>query len=517
MQTEKWALLALIVVLVSGAASAAPNNSSNVVLQVTDYSIIPPVVYPGISGYAKLTVANTGSDDATGVSVYYTYGQSSAQLFFASGDISSSSSAQITIPFKIPQEVPNGIYVINVNIYFMPSSTSQQKMTSVTIPIIVSQYQALEVTTLGTDRDVIAPGEAVKIQLGINNTGGIVNNLVVTTPGNSSFFLEGTTQRTLGNVASNSSMNITLGLLSSSTAQLGQYTIPLIFTYQDATGNTTSETLYVGPVSILAPSTQFRLYMKPLTPTEVGSQAVFQLTVENAGTSPVTAIIDVNATTTFTPIGVSRVYFGSIGPGQNASENVTLGISNTVSAGYYELPLTVTLSSGNVVAQNVGVSVSATPDLTVTASSQLSTGAGGTVAIQISNTGNAPIRSVYVSASSGDFTITGASDKFVGTLNVDDFASMSLTVGTPRSAAGNHTITVTTTFKDTNNIQHVVAKTVDVEAFTGNGNFTSTTFGNRRNQGVIFGLGWVEIIGGVVVIVIVYLVYRHFRKRGAKK
>jgi hypothetical protein len=516
MQTEKWALLALIVVLVSGAASAAPSNSSNVVLQVTDYSIIPPVVYPGVVGYAKLTVADTGSDAATGVSVYYTYSRSSAQLFFSAGDISGGSSAQITIPFKIPQEVPNGIYLIGVNIYYTPSSTSQQKMTSISIPVIVSQYEVLEVTTVGTDRTVIAPGEAVQLQLGINNTGGVVNNLLVTTPQNSSFFLQGTTQKSLGNIPSGSGINITLGLLSSSSAQLGQYTIPLVFTYQDATGNTTSETLYVGPVSILGPSTQFRLSMNPLTPTEVGSQATFQLTIENRGTGPLTAIVDANSTTAFTPLGISRIYFESVGPGQNVSKNLTLGISNSISAGYYELPLTVTLSSGNVVTQNLGVPVSATPDLTVTASSQFSAGGGETVALEISNTGNAPIRSVYVSASSKDYTIAGASDKFVGTLNVDDFTTMSLTV-LARGGTGNHTITVTTSFKDSNNIPHVVTKTVDVGAFTGNGNFTSATFGNRRSQGIIFGLSWEEIIGGVVVIVIAYFAYKRFIKRGAKK
>ncbi len=509
MQIWKLALLALVIVFVGGTAFAAPTNQSNVALQVTDYSLVPPAVYPGTSGYAKLTVTNTGTDGASGITVYYDYSQSSTQLFTYTGDISGGSSEQVTIPFKIPQQVPSGIYLINVNIYYTPSSSAQQKKTSISIPIIISQYQALEVTTLGSGREVIAPGEAFQLPLSINNTGGVVNNLLVTTPQNSSFSLEGTTQKSIGNIASGMSTNVTINLISASTASLGQYTIPLIFTYQDASGNTTSLTLYVGPVSILEPSSQFRLSMNPLTPTEVGSQAVLQLTIENIGTSPLSAVVDVNATNAFTPIGISRVYFESIGSGQNVSKNVTLGISNSVSAGYYVLPLAISLSSGNVVTQNVGVPVTATPDLTVTASSS-----GGTVSVQISNTGNAPIRSVYITASSKDFTIAGGVDKFVGTLNVDDFTTMSLTVGAQRAVASNRTITVTTSFKDSNNIPHVVTK--DVEVGASSSNFTSTTFGNRGNNGVIFGLSWTEILGGVVVIVIAYLAYRHFRKRGAK-
>lgn len=513
------ALLALVVLLAGGVAFAGPMggsaNSSDAVLQVTDYSLIPPTPYAGTAGYVKLTLANTGTADATGISVYYDYSQSTSQLVLYAGTISANSNAQVTIPFKVPQQLSGGIYLINMNIYYTPSTSTSQKLSSFSVPIIVSQYEPLEVSTRGSTSGSIAPGDKFQLILAVNNTGGVVNNLLVTTPQNSSFSLEGTTQESLGDIPSGSGTNVTISLVSSSSTPIGQYTIPLVFTYQDASGNTASETLYVGPVSVLEASTQFRLSMEPLSATEVGSEATFKITLENSGTNPLTAIVDVNSTTAFTPLGVSRLYFESVEPGQSVSQNVTIGISNSVTAGYYELPLTVTLSSGNVVTQNVGVPVSATSDLTVTASSQSSAGIGGGITIEISNTGNAAIRSVYVTTSSQDYTILGTSDKFVGTLNVDDFTTLSLTA-TPRGGAtGNRTITVTTSFKDTNNIQHVVTKTVTVES-SGIATTTLASFGNRRNQGVIFGLSWEEIIGGVVVIVIAYFAYRHFRKRGAK-
>jgi len=515
MQTWKLlALLALIAIFAGGTASAASTNSSNVVLQVTDYSIIPPAVYLGSSGYVKLTVTNTGQDAASGVTVYYTYSQSSTQLFLSAGDISPSSSEQLTIPFKIPQQVPNGIYLINVDIYYTPSSSTQQRRTSISIPIIVSQHGALEVTTLGSGRSVIAPGETIQLQLAVSNTGGVVNNLIITTPENASFSIEGTTQKSIGNIPSGSSTNATLSLISSSTVPLGQYTIPLIFTYQDASGNTTTQTLYVGPVSILAPSTQFRLSMDPLTPTEVGFQATFQLTLENAGTSPLTAIVDLNSTTAFTPLGITRLYFESIEPNQKVSKNITLGISNSVTAGYYSLPIQVTLGSGTTTTQTVGIFVSATPDVTITAGSS-----SGNVVMQISNTGNAPIRSVYVTAEPQGFTVSGSTDRFVGTLNVDDFATLSLTPGVSTTAQGNsgkRSVLVTVSFKDSNNLPHVVKKSVDVE-YSGSAAAFQASGNRSTNRGVIFGLGWVELIGGAVILVIAYFVYRHFRKRRSVK
>lgn len=509
MQIGRWlALLALIIVVAGGTVFAAPSNSS-VVLQVTDYSIIPPVAYLGTSGYVKLTLANTGTDAASGITVYYDYSQSSTQLFLSAGDISASSSEQITIPFKVPQQVSNGIYLIDVDVYYTPSSSTQQRRTSISVPIVVSQYEALEVTTLGSDRGVIAPGETIQLQLAVKNTGGIVNSLIVTTPQNASFSLEGTTQKSMGNIPSGSSINLTLRLISSSTASVGQYTIPLVFAYQDASGNTTTETLYVGPVSILEPSTQFRLSMEPLTSTEVGSQATFKLTIENRGTSPLTAVVDVNSTTAFTPLGVTRLYFESIGPNQSVSKNVTLGISNSVASGYYSLPLVVILGSGTTSTQTVGIVVSATPDVAIT-----TTSSSGNVAIQISNIGNAPIRSVYVTAEPQGFTISGASDRFVGTLNVDDFATLSVTAGsaTAQANSGKRSVLVTVSFKDSSNMLHTVKKTVDVE-YSGS---IQVNGSRTTNRGVIFGLGWIELIGGAVILVIAYLGYRHFRKRSVK-
>jgi hypothetical protein len=511
MQTWKLlALLALVVVLASGTAFAAPTNQTEALLQVTDYSMIPPAAYPGTSGYVKLSVANTGGSTASSINVYYTHSQSNMQLFFPAGDMSAASSSQLTIPFKIPQQVPTGVYVIYVDVYYTSASGGSKK-TSISIPIIVSQYEALEVTTLGSDRSIIAPGETIQLQLAVSNTGGVVNNLVVETPQNASFSLEGTTRKSIGNIPSGSSTNVTLDLISSSTVSLGQYTIPLVFTYQDASGNTTTQTLYVGPVSILEPSTQFRLSMNPITPTEVGSKATFKLTIENTGTSPLTVIMDVNSTTAFTPLGITRLYFESIGSHQNASKNITLGISNSVTSGYYSLPLTFTLGSGKTATQTVGISVSATPNVTITATSS-----SGNMNIQISNTGNAPIRSVYATAEPQGFTISGQSDRFVGTLNVDDFATLSLTLGASTPAQGNsgkHSVLVTVSFKDSNNEPHVVKKSVDVE-YSGSAAFQAS--GTRGNQGVIFGLGWIQIIGGVVIIVIAYLGYRHFRKRSVK-
>ncbi|VVB65558.1 NPCBM-associated, NEW3 domain of alpha-galactosidase [Candidatus Gugararchaeum adminiculabundum] len=536
--TEKILAMAVLLMMCVagagfGATAATSTSTSAAVLQVADTSTVPATVYPGTSGYAKLTLQNTGQETATGMTVYYSDSQSFLQQSMPGGDISAGSTSQITIPFKMPNEVAGGIYTIKVDIYYTSASISGvSKLATASIPIIASQYGTLEVTT-GEGNKVVAPGETLQLDIAVKNKGGVVNNLVVSVPENSSFTLEGTTEKSLGNVPTDSTANVTLRLTSSSSATVGKYTIPLVFTYQDALGASSTQTLYVGPVSILEPSTQYRMSMEPGTPTEVGGQAVFDLKIENTGTNQLNAIVDVNSTGAFTPLGVTRIYFDTLEAGESASKNVTLGISNSITAGYYTLPLTITLGSGKSATQYIGIPVTATPELVVSATTTpayLTPGSsGGKVLVQISNIGNAAIRSVYVTANRGDLQVTSSTDKFVGTLNVDDFSTFQLDVNVPRNlAAGTHSIQVTISFKDTNNVPHVVNKSVDIQVYdsataaAAGQDVTNSTggFGGRsRNQGVIFGLGWVQI-GGIVIGLGVagYFVRRHLlNKRKAER
>ncbi len=526
-------LLATSVFAATTSTSGSSSSSNSAVLQIADYSTIPVTVYPGTAGYIKLTMSNSGTDTASGVTVYYSHSQSTGQMTFAAGDISTGSSTQLTVPFKAPSEVPTGIYNVNVDIYYSSSSSSASKKASISVPIQVAQYQSLEVSTLSTDRQSLAPGETASFDLLIKNKGGVMNNLVISTPANSSFTIAGTTEKSIGNLNSNSSANATLVLQSSSSTAVGQYTIPLTFTYQDVLGTTNTQTLYVGPVNILASSTQFMLSVVPEAKAEIGSQAKFQVTLENTGTSPLSATADLNSTAAFIPLGTTRLNFGTIAPGKKVTQEITIGISNSISAGYYTLPVAVTLGSGSSTTQNIGISVSATPEIAIsvdTSSASLSQNSNGSkVTIQISNTGNSAIRSVYAKALAGDLLLTGAADKFIGTLNVDDYATLSLTVSVPRNAqagaAGTYSLPIIVTFKDTNNELHTVNQVVQVAVQSGssfgfnggNGSASGAGFAGRNRGFNIFGFDLTQIGIGVVIIIAAFLGYKYFKGRGKKK
>jgi hypothetical protein len=289
--------------------------------------------------------------------------------------------------------------------------------------------------------------------------------------------------------------------------------------------------MYIGPLSVLDSSTQYRLTLVPLElPVEIGSEEPFLLTLENAGSSPISGTLEVNTTSVFTPLGAQRLYFNDVPAGGSKSMNVAIGVDSAQSAGYYTLPVRLTPNAGQTVSYNMGISVSATPEITVTLDTS-----GTTPSVQVANTGNSQIRSVYASAkAAGSQT---ASESFMGTLNVDDFASLPLGASTTGKS-----IEVEIRFRDSNNLEHSVKKTL--EAVAGNSSFVqggrtqsgtptaanSDNFAARSNNPLGFllgpggrsasatdGIGIVPMaIGAIVVVVAGYIIYRkYFAKKKA--
>jgi hypothetical protein len=523
MRKENLVLLALFTL---AALMAVGFAATGPVLQVTDQSVVPSAVYPGTAGYLRLTLANNGDTIATGVTAHASpSGDASGAVY--SGDITPSSSAQLTIPFKIPQDYAGGIWLLRVDAdyNYQSGSGTASRTVSISVPIQVSQQSPLVVDTVSAGGAALAPGEKVTLDIGITNTGGVVNDLLITMPQNSSFSLDGATQKSVGSIPDNTTQRIALTLLASSSTPAGLYNVPVVFTYADALQNPVEKTLYIGPVSVSEASSQYRIYFEPITPTEIGTPAVFLLTVQNMGANAVSAVVDMNSTDVFTPIGMQRIYFDVIPAGGNASRNVTLGISASKSTGYYSMPLKLTPSSGLPIVYNTGIVVEATPEITVNLGSP---SASGQTQVQVANTGSTQVRSVYVSVWPDNAAKAPVTENFIGTLSVDDFATVEMA-----STGGAAQVHVQVRFRDSNNIEHTIDQDLDsaggalIAANGGtSGGFTgrNSTFAGRGGAnnplallfgGASSGPNWTLIaIVLVVVAVVAYIVYtRYWKKR----
>jgi len=455
-------VMAAILLLAFGQACAEP------ILQISNYTTSPSSVYAGTTGYVQLTLYNSGDSSAISVSPHYRMDGVSTSTTI--GDVGSKSSAQVSVPFKIGPDAAGTIQLIGIDVYYTYTSGggSVSKKTAFSIPLTVQQYSPLVVRTLSVDKTQISAGETLAFDLGITNEGGVVNNLVITVPDNSTFYIDGSTQKSVGSVGANSTMNVTLDLVSGTDTQTGTYSIPITFTYQDMAKQPTTKTLNIGPISVLDTSVQYRLTLEPKETVEIGAEVPFTLSLQNRGTYPISGVVEIDATSVFTPIGMQRIYFDSVPSGEAAIREIYLGVSSSASAGYYTLPLTLTPSTGKELTYNVGLIVEATPEITVTLSTS-----GASPSVEVANTGNSQIRSLYASITpSGSTTATKS---FIGTLDVDDSASVPI-----GGYAGS--VAVELSFRDSRNAEHKVAKTL--QSVGGNSSFVQN--GSRAGA---FGAG----------------------------
>lgn len=453
----------MAVLLLSLTLSFA-QSASGPVVQIVGYEIVPGDVYPGTTGQLELTLENSGSETAKTVTVYYNYNIGDRSSVYV-GQIGPGSEAITSIPFKVPEKVDSGMIILTLDIYYLDEDETASKLSTASIPVTVSQHQILEVKTLSLSKDTLRKGDTLTADIEITNTGGVMKNVVISAADSSQFSLSGTTQQRVGDIPTGSSMNVTVSLVSSSSAEAGKYLIPLKITFNDALQSTAEETVYVGPVTVSGSSSSFKISCEPLSGSEIGSELAYSITLENPGGSVQSAVIVIDGNDIFTPIGQNIIYFDDIQPGERRSEIVYLGVDSASSSGYYTLPLTLKANNEEV-GFDAGIYVQATPGLTLTSEAE-SSGSEIEVTVKIANSGNTAIRSVYAYAESTDsYEVVGTAEKFIGTLSVDDYSSFQMTLRR-KGTGGEASMPITIIFKDSDNVEHVVRESARVGLDTG--------------------------------------------------
>ncbi|MEM3555521.1 MAG: hypothetical protein QXF56_02290 [Candidatus Micrarchaeia archaeon] len=507
---KKQILLLLLLALASVAYSASTNaTGGGGAVYISTYSTIPETLYPGSSGQLKITLTNPGSETAKSVTIA---GPGGVSVWV--GDMGAGSSTITSIPFTVPEKT-TGLHLIYLTIYYSDSGGTQASQ--LTIPLQISQEKILTATTLSVDKQVIFPGDIFTVQIEVKNTGGVANNVILSSP-SSSFLIAGN-YINIGSIPYNSSKNVSITLQTTSSTPSGRQMIPILLSYEDALRNVMNDTIYLGPIVVEQPHSQLRVEMLPVGTVEIGSQAEFTLRVRNMGSTSESAVVEVVPTSVFTPIGSSKIYFDQIEAGANKTRTVFLGVAPSTAAGYYELSLNVTSGSGYSSIEKVGVYVQATPELTITTeTTAIPIGAETKIQIKIANTGNSAIRSVYVTASSKDLQVT-SDTQFVGTLNVDDYFTYQPTISAPaRLTQGKYKLEVVVTFRDGTNQQRSIRKELEIQV-GGSALPTAASFANRtRSAGGfrVFGIDVIPILEVLVVLVVLYFaaprIYRKYKE-----
>jgi len=439
--------------------------------QITSYSVLPSTLKPGVTGSATITVSNPSTTTLAGVVIYqggeqFTFNSNRVQL----GDLGALGSTLITIPFTIKEGVTPGIYNLRLDAFWTEGSETHTKTFS--IPINVTNPPIFRFSFAPLNQ--ITPGQSFVVTGQLENGGGDVSKIVITV-NSASFFLDGISQLSLGDLPSGSNASFTIPIVASASISSGVQSIPLTVAYQDPQGALQQTTININPVQVAKSSVDFLVDAQPdKKPVSPGGKTKFSVNITNDGNSKAySAKVSVSsASQYFTTLGSSERYFDSISPSSTDEMEFEIGVSGSAPAGYY--PLTITVNYLNVngetqtpVQKQVGVEVGDVPQIEITPSTNPSPiAAGGTYALslQFSNTGNINIRALSMRASSDDFEMLSSPDNYIGNLNLDDYSTVQYTIHSKNGLKpGSYPIHVMMTFRDAYNTPHNVTQDVLLE------------------------------------------------------
>lgn len=369
--------------------------------------------------------------------------------------------------------------------------------------------------------DRVYPGDEVSLRFSVYTSRDEGARNVVVTPNTP--FLTTTTVFSLGNIAKNDLQAELLSFTVPTGTKAGTY--PIYFYATDAA--TPQQLIGQYQIVVNEPTVANRLLAEAKfeEPVNAGDSAKLDIVITNKDpleASNVIVEVRPDADNVFTPLGTDRKYVEAIPAGASVRVPFDIGISAGATPGYYQLPITIQYEVDQVVQpkinQSLGIPVQAKPELLLTVDAATGTASGGnSITLTVANVGDTPVRGVYIRTASRSFRISGASDKFIGTLNLDDSSTMAITLQPRGPASNDSTLDVTVTYKDPNNQEHTLSRSIPVPANElaagANGNAAiGTRFrpSPRGFLGIDF-VGWAVIV--IVLVVGGFFGYRWYQKR----
>ena len=494
-KTKIFAILALAMVLMSGALSAA--------ISVGTYTVTPSTLKPGEEGAISFSISNVVASTASATTsqlenVQVFFGGTIEGLQFTGtspfnvGTIDAGSTAQVSVAFRVLPTAKGG--VITAPFYISQKDKTDLKTVNAIVHVVnppVITLTSDHQTVLGTD----------EINLTVKNDGGKADRLRLSITSGSNFTFIGTSQIYIGELTG--SKNI-LAPLDSRNVEEGVSSIPFVLTYQQEGGNETTETKYL---AVAVKKEKADVIFTQAEKMVTGRDNVLVLTVKNTGR----ALANLEFYLEDAKIQAKenkQVKLGNMATG--AEKQISMKVFVSAEPGVRNMQVRLKWSEDDVDKEEttyVPVVITSDADAAIyidAKPSPIVVGGDHTLSITVSNVGSYKIQNVEVTLQdSPAFEIFNAQrSQYIGGLESDDFSSVQYKVRVKALAPGQYPLTVVVKYKDQSGVW--VEKKQEINISIRSPSDTAPANGNGYTVPLL--------VGGAAVLAIGYWYFR-MRKR----
>ncbi|HII38557.1 TPA: hypothetical protein HA318_00960 [Candidatus Micrarchaeota archaeon] len=494
--------LALAILLTIGVCNA---------LTLQSHSFSPSTLKPGTTGSINIVIQNAGTEYISSA----TLSAIGTGLAFSGstviGDIGSSGSTSIAVPFVVKSGAKTGSYATSITIAYTSnaysSSTSgASRYITFSVPYTISSTTGLEMTTLSVSPTTVSPGDRLTIRVKIRNTGGKVRSLSIVPNGD--FALAGVSQLQIAELSEGQEIEQDIPLIASTTLATGLQSVSLALTYEDASSTEKTESFSLGPIAISekTPSLMMTVFAPNASP---GSRTTITVKVTNAGERMLeNTRISLQTSAFFVPLEYSEKTVGNLAARESKDATFLIGISPSSNPAYYALSFLASYDAGKgteTETKILGIDVHGNTELELVASTNptplLTTTKSGSLSIQVANRGDAVVRALSVAVDSPIIEAIDAPSNYIGNLEVDDYSASQFAIITKNNLSpGTYPVRVTIKYKDFFNTPREETSELQITVFTPE-SVANTQSGDNT--------GWTVAIL-VIVLVAAYWGYRKF-------
>lgn len=242
-----------------------------------------------------------------------------------------------------------------------------------------------------------------------------------------------------------------------------------------------------------------------------GEEGIIRIDVENDGNQDIDSLsirLDF-PNSNIIPIGSSEEFLSTLEEDEEESFVFRFKVSNVLPAGTYSVEYELSYEEDNSEIEqsgSIGIVVSAEPEIEIAANAQNSiVGMQGELQIRIINKGLADARFVNLRVESEDLVFLSENSEYIGTIDSDDFETSSFDVVYSNKFPS---IKARITYKDFNNQEQEIVKTVSLRAYTNQ---------EAVEKGILTKSNVLTYVGIVILLIVAWIIYRIIKKRRKKR
>jgi len=476
------------------------------------FAVSPATFRAGVSGTLSFTLTNTGTRTITGIDLY---GNGQSLTFLTDktsvGSLGPGASTSVTIPFRVADNAQAGVYNIQVSAYWVDVDGQGYKTFS--YPLTVSSLINFQLDSLNISGQA-SPGQLFTVNAAIKASGGNARNVRLSSV-SQSFALSGSSEIQVGDVAEGSEALATIPFIVGSSTAPGVYSVPMTVTYEDGLGSTQMAQLTVGPVTVSKGSIFFAVSTNQSEASiKPGGHLQVTVTIANVGNDDAKFVQVALAPTAtgFVLLNTGQQYLASIPAGATRAVSFDVGANTGILPGFYPFTLSIGFSDVHGVVQtpitqNVGLTVAGDAAIDVIAGaspSPIIPGKKYTLSLQVSNVGTFTLKSVRVHVSGSSFDLLVSPNSYIGTLNVDDYSTVTYPVYLhDDAAAGTEPFNVTITYRDASNNEQTLQTKASIDVLSADEAAKAYASGGGTSPLTL-------AIGLVAVAAVAYFGYKRF-------